>query len=191
METGHAPARIEEVHAHRTSHRRHRGCRATDAWVQALIDGFYRSTLEREGDAGGKAHWTSVIRGGRTPASVAAHFYASDEYHQRVGGTDRAWIADLYDELLLRTADEAGPGYWVDQLVAGAPRHRVALAFYQSLESRLTRVSGLYDSLLGRAPDPCGRSHWAQVLADGHDLRLATFLASSGEYLGRATTRFG
>ena len=81
--------------------------------------------------------------------------------------------------------------YWVDQLNAGRSRHVVSLAFYQSLESRMTRVTGLYRALLGRTPDVQGRAHWAEVLLDGQDLRLATFLASSGEYFGRAGTRFG
>ena len=160
-------------------------------WVNALVDGYYRSTLGRAGDPGGVAHWTGVIRAGRSPASVAADFYASAEYHRLAGGTDRAWIADLYDELLLRAPEPGGVQYWVDQLAAGKSRHVVSLAFYQSLESRMTRVTGLYDALLGRTPDVQGRAHWAEVLLDGQDLRLATFLASSGEYFGRAGTRFG
>ena len=166
------------------------GYAGSDEWVRALVDGYYRSTLGRAGDAGGTAHWTSVIRSGRTPASVAADFYGSEEYHRLAGGTDAAWITDLYDELLLRTPEAGGVQYWVGQLAAGKGRHEVALAFYQSLESRMTRVDGLYDALLGRAPDPQGRAHWAEVLLDGQDLRLATFLARSGEYFGRAGARF-
>jgi hypothetical protein len=163
----------------------------SEEWVSALVDGYYRSTLGRAADAAGKAHWTEVIRSGRTPASVAADFYGSGEYHQLAGGTDQAWIADLYDELLLRTPEPGGVQYWVDQLAGGKSRHDVSLAFYQSLESRLTRVTSLYDRLLGRAPDAHGRAYWAEVLLDGQDLRLATFLASSGEYFGRAGVRFG
>ena len=163
----------------------------SEEWVRALVDDFYRSTLGRTGDPGGTAHWTSVIRSGRTPASVAADFYGSAEYHQLSGGTDEAWIADLYDELLLRAPEPGGVQYWVGQLAAGKTRHDVSLAFYQSLESRLTRVTGLYEDLLGRVPDAGGWAYWAQVLLDGQDLRLATFLASSGEYFGRAGVRFG
>ena len=163
----------------------------SEEWVRTLVEGYYRSTLGRAGDADGTAHWISVIRAGRTPASVAADFYGSAEYHRLAGGTDAAWITDLYDELLLRTPEPGGVQYWVDQLAAGKSRHDVSLAFYQSLESRLTRVDGLYDALLGRTPDARGRVHWAEVLLDGQDLRLAEFLASSGEYFGRAGTRFG
>jgi hypothetical protein len=159
-------------------------------WVQALVDGYYRSTLGREADAGGRAHWIKVIQSGTSPATVAADFYASREYHARVGGTDPAWVADLYRELLHRTADAGGAAYWVSQLAAGVPRREVALAFYQSLESRQTRTTDLYQKLLGRDPDGPGRAYWAAQLADGQDLRLATNLASSDEYAARAVSRF-
>jgi len=166
-----------------------RGFAGSDQWIQALIDGYYRSTLGRDADATGRAFWIEVIRTGTAPATVAADFYASDEYHRRIGGTDAAWIADLYEELLHRTPDQAGAAYWVGQLAAGVPRRDAALAFYQSLESRHTRVGGLYDALLGRAPDRAGRDHWAAVLLDGHDLRLSVNLATSDEYHARAATR--
>jgi hypothetical protein len=162
----------------------------SDEWIQALVDRYYRSTLGRDADPGGRAHWIKVLRSGTTPAQVAADFYASEEYHRRVGGTDPAWIADLYRELLLRPADAGGSAYWVGQLAGGVPRRQVALAFYQSLESRWTRVDGLYAALLGRTPDRGGRSHWANVLTNGRDLELATFLAASDEYLSRSVTRF-
>ncbi len=166
-----------------------RGYAGSEEWVRALVERYYRSTLGRAGDPDGTAHWTAAIRAGRSPANVAADFYGSDEYHRLAGGTDAAWVTDLYDELLLRLPEPGGVEYWVDQ-VAAKGRHTVALAFYQSLESRLTRVDGLYDQLLGRVPDAGGRAHWAGVLQDGQDLRLATFLASSGEYFGRAGVRF-
>jgi len=183
--------RIAELAAGRSRADVVRGFAGSDAWIQALIDGYYRSTLGRDADAGGRAHWINVIRSGTAPATVAADFYASDEYHRRVGGTDAAWIDDLYQELLDRTPEASGAAYWVGQLAAGVPRRDAALAFYQSLESRQTRVTGLYQALLGRDPDRGGRDHWAGVLADGHDLRLSVNLASSEEYYARAASRAG
>jgi len=182
--------RLAELAAGRSRADLVRGFAGSDQWIQALVDSYYRSTLGRPADAGGRAHWIKVLRSGVSPATVAADFYASREYHARVGGTDAAWIADLYRELLQRDADAGGAAYWVGQLAAGVPRRDAALAFYQSLESRLTRVSGLYQALLGREPDRAGRMHWAGVLADGQDLRLAVNLATSDEYFGRAATRF-
>jgi len=182
--------RLAELAAGRSRADVVRSFAGSDQWIQALVDDFYRSTLGRPADAAGRAFWIKVIRSGVAPAVVASDFYASDEYHRRVGGTDAAWIADLYDELLERPADQAGAAYWVGQLAAGTPRRQAALAFYQSLESRLTRVTGLYQALLGRDPDVAGRAHWAGVLADGHDLRLSVDLATSDEYWGRASRRF-
>lgn len=158
----------------------------SDEWVAALVDRYYRSTLGRTADEAGRRHWIQVIRSGRTPAEVASFFYASAEYHRLAGGTDRAWITDLYEELLLRTPDTAGLEFWTHRLAAGADRSLVASDFYASLESRRTRVSSLYDSLLGRTPDHAGHAYWSEVLQDGQDIRLATFLASSAEYYERA-----
>lgn len=162
----------------------------SDEWVRGLVDGYYQSTLGRSADEGGRAHWIRLIQSGRTPASVAAEFYASAEYHALAGGTDRAWISDLYAELLHRQPDPGGLEHWLKTRAAGTSRQRVASDFYQSIESRQTRVTGLYQALLGRAPDAGGRAYWAGLLADGHDLRLAKFLAASDEYVHRATVRF-
>lgn len=160
----------------------------SDEWIGVIVDGLYRSTLGRGPDAVGRAHWIQVIRSGRTPADVASYFYASDEYFRRAGGTNLAWVSDLYSEILGRTADAGGLSFWVGRS-ATVPRPSIAHDFYQSLESRRDRVHGLFDTLLGRAPDADGWSYWAQVLTNGRDVDLAMFLAASDEYFARATRR--
>ncbi|MGK2929322.1 MAG: DUF4214 domain-containing protein [Acidimicrobiales bacterium] len=158
-------------------------------WVSVLITQFYASTLDRAPDARGLDHWIDQINGGMTPAAVASRFYASPEYFNRSGGTTRAWVTDLYREILLRAPDAAGLEHWARKADAGMSRIVIATDFYGSLESRRTRVTGLYASLLGRAPDSGGLSHWADRLTDGRDLELAVLLASGPEYYQRATTR--
>ena len=74
------------------------GFTRSDEWVSVLIDGYYRSTLGRAPDPGGRAHWIATIKAGMKPADVAARFYASAEYFQRSGGTNEAWVTDLYAE---------------------------------------------------------------------------------------------
>lgn len=165
------------------------GLAYSDAWVGAMVDRFYRSTLGRTPDAAGRAYWVQVIRSGRSPAEVAAHFFASDEYFASTGGTTDAWVRDLYEQLLGRQGDEEGVRHWVDRVNRGA-REPVAVEFYQSVESRGVRVDGLYDLLLARDPDDRGFVYWIFRLADGQDVRLAVDLASSAEYFGRATQRF-
>ena len=60
------------------------------------------------------------------------------------------------------------------------------MRFYQSDESRRTRVQALYQELLGRGTDNGGETFWAGVLSNGDDLALAANLAASDEYFNRA-----
>lgn len=161
----------------------------SDEWVSALVTGFYASTLDRDPDDAGLRHWIAEIAAGATPAAVAAHFYASPEYYVRSGDTDRAWISDLYREILLREPEEDGLQHWVDEAESGVALATIAADFYGSLESRHTRVTGLYDALLARTPDQGGLGHWADRLRDGRDIELAVVLAASAEYHARATER--
>lgn len=158
-------------------------------WVSALITHFYDSTLDRAPDAGGLQHWIDAIDRGMTPAAVASRFYASPEYFNRSGGTNRGWVTDLYREILLREPDPGGLDHWADKAAAGVSHVVIAGDFYGSLESRRTRVTGLYASLLDRAPDTNGLAHWSGRLTNGRDLDLAVMLASSAEYYQRAATR--
>lgn len=161
----------------------------SDEWIGVIVDGLYRSTLGRAADADGRAHWVQVIRSGRTPAEVAAWFYASDEYFARAGGTASGWVQDLYREVLGRPAEADGLAFWVDR-ARWAPRSSIAFDLYQSIESRRDRVDALFQRLLGRVPDAGGWAYWAGVLANGRDVDLAMFLGASDEYYGRAAVRF-
>lgn len=161
----------------------------SDAWVGAMVDRFYRSTLGRAPDADGRAYWVQRIRSGQSPAEVAAHFFASEEYFRSTGGSADAWVRDLYRQLLGRTGDAEGVAHWVDR-VRRSGREPVAVEFYQSVESRGVRVDDLYELLLARKPDDRGFLYWIFRLADGQDVRLAVDLATSEEYLGRAIQRF-
>ena len=162
----------------------------SDEWVGVIVDGLYRSTLGRGPDPAGRSHWVQVIRSGRTPAEVAAWFYASDEYYRRSGNTASSWITDLYTEILGRSPDQGGLWFWVSQTGVRS-RADIAYDFYQSLESRRDRVDTLFRRLLGRGPDAGGWAYWSGVLANGRDVDLAVFLAASEEYHQRSWTRFG
>ena len=162
----------------------------SDAWIGALVDRYYVSTLGRHADDAGKRFWIGAIGAGESPAEVAAEFFASDEHYARVGGTDRDWIADLYQQLLGRRVDRSGLDYWLGVLHRSS-RRDVAIVLYQSVESRQRRVRGLYQLLLGRQPDGTGLDYWTGQLGDGQDVRLAVELASCDEYVQRARRRFG
>lgn len=157
----------------------------SEEWTTVVVQDLYVGTLGREADAEGASYWASQLRNGRSVASTASQFYGSPEYVQAEGGSWSGWITDLYHELMNRSPDSSGLGYWKSQAeLRGSGL--VAYDFYQSGESRRARVQALYQKLLGRNSDPAGLDYWADVLKSGDDLALASFLASSDEYFTRA-----
>jgi dienelactone hydrolase len=162
----------------------------SDAWLGAIVTDLYTATLGRPPDVSGLAFWVETLRSGRySVARVAASFLAADEYHARAGGTDEAWVAALYREVLGRPATAGDVEYWVAQ--AGLHgRGSAARNVYGSLESRRDRVTELYEHLLGRRPERDGLDYWADRVAREGDLALARSLAASAEYAARARTRF-
>ncbi len=66
----------------------------------------------------------------------------------------------------------------------------MAYAIYQSVESRIDRVTTLYSDLLHRAPDAGGLAYWVGALPRLGDLTLARQLADSAEYFTVASNRF-
>lgn len=163
----------------------------SDEWIGALVDDLYQTTLGRLPDPAGRTNWINVLRGGTPAAEVAARFYASDEYFNRVGGTNGDWVRAMYQAVLHRSPDPTGFASWVDALARGTGRTTVARGFMWSVESRTDRVVALYQALLGRGPDPTGLATWTRRLLDGHDVNLASTLATSQEYFNRAGARFG
>jgi hypothetical protein len=162
----------------------------SDAWIAAIVTDLYEATLGRAPDPAGLRYWTGQLASGRrTVAQAAASFYGSPEHLRRSGGTVEAWIADLYDEVLGRAPDASGLAYWVRR-TAAIGRERVAASFYESPESRRTRVRTLYEHLLDRAPDPSGLAHWSARVQREGDLALAVSLVSSAEYGRRSVARF-
>lgn len=167
------------------------GLAASQAWIDRIVTRFYQDTLGRDPDAEGLQYWANEIATGhRSVAEVAGELYASDEYYRGLGGgTDTSWVADLYQKILHRSADQDGLRYWVSQ-VAMRGRGWVAFNLYQSGESRSDRVTQLYGALLHRAPDGDGLAYWTvQILTRG-DLVLAVDLAASEEYVSLAVDRF-
>ena len=163
---------------------------SSEEWIAVSIRRFYQDTLDRDPDASGLAYWVGQVRSGRrTLESVAAQLYSSSEYYRNAGGTDEAWVTDLYDKVLHRAPDAGGLQYWTGQ-VASRGRASVASRIYASPESRRDRVTALYEALLGRGPDPSGLAYWSERVATTGDLELAVRLVDSGEYIRRAGIRF-
>jgi len=90
----------------------------------------------------------------------------------------------VYRKLLGRPPDAAGLDYWVDQVTASG-RTRVAQRFYETPESRRTRVLDVL-SPLGRLPTETELAAWRTRLGQIGDLALAAEVAASADVVRAA-----
>ena len=74
-----------------------------------FVDAIYTAILGRPPDAAGKAYWVAQVNG-RGSSSVAADFYQSQESRARR-------VSNLYDQLMHRSVDVDGRGYWANRLL--------------------------------------------------------------------------
>lgn len=159
----------------------------SDEWLTVVVTDLYQQALDRGPDRDGLAFWIDQLRAGALVNRVASLIYSSDEYYATAGGTDAAFVADLYGRILGRAPDGPGQTHWQDQ-VTTLGRGRVAALFFASVESRGDRVDALYRQILGRPAEPAGRAHWIDQLATINDVRLAVLFASSTESIERASS---
>lgn len=164
-----------------------RALAVSDEWAGVRVDDLYRTILGRGADRAGRRAWVAEIAAGMRLEDVAARFYGSTEYFNRVGATNLDFVTSLYERILGRSPDRAGRDAWVHALEhGGSSRRRVAAGFYASIESRRQRVTTLYTEILGRRPDAGGLETWARYLRTSGDVTLASKLAASAEYYQRA-----
>lgn len=99
----------------------------------------------------------------------------------------KAFINRLYQNILLREADESGLYFWYNRLtVDGATAAAVTANFVFSQEFENQNVSDdvfverMYLTMMNRGSDPSGKAYWLDVLNSGFSRRyvLAKFVSS-------------
>ncbi|MCC2958623.1 DUF4214 domain-containing protein [Massilia sp. IC2-477] len=87
----------------------------------AEVQKLYVAYFSRPADPAGLAYWTNILE--KDPngyQQMAATFSATNEYRLVFAGMDnRAIIAEVYDNLFGRPAEQAGVDYWVGQMATG------------------------------------------------------------------------
>jgi hypothetical protein len=119
--------------------------RFADQTVAYDIDGnagqAYRifSAFHRTPDIAGLSYWTNQIDHGRSLASVAANFIASNEFKATFGDpatlTTSRFLDVAYQNILGRAPDAAGKAYWQGQIDQGLSRAVVLASFTESAEN--------------------------------------------------------
>ena len=103
--------------------------------VGADVFRLYRAVFLREPDNGGFTYWHTLSSNGLSLHSVASEFAASPEFVQTYGNLDaRAFVRQLYRNVMKREPDTGGWNYWVSVLGAGSSRGDVVVFFSQSTE---------------------------------------------------------
>jgi hypothetical protein len=124
-----------------------------------------------------------------TPAVMNPVNVARLQLREDLTATQR-YVANLYEGLLGRTADDGGVAFWAGLLDGGARRIDVALALEASPEYRLRVINEAYMQILNRQVDPSGLGTWAQYLAQGGTTTgMQAALFGSAEYFALQQNR--
>jgi len=123
----------------------------------SLVTHFYRSILNRDPDAPGKAFWDSeTARLTGLGANVnevwflmANYFFNSNEYIA-ANKSNTAFMIDVYNTFFNRPPDQGGFDYWMSQMNAGLSREGVIFWFMFSPEFR-TFTQGIFGNSPARA----------------------------------------
>lgn len=179
------------------SHLQHGGSRSelttlithSDEYYDQRIQQAYQDYLGRSADASGLATWRALLQSGLTDEQLEAAFIGSAEFYNHAGGSDRAWVEEMYFDLLGRAPDAAGEAYWTNVLAQGGSRSQVAAGFAASIERDGQAVRNDYLSFLGRQPSQSEVDHWVNAFHNGatNEQVVAGFTASD-EYFNQQTS---
>jgi hypothetical protein len=100
---------------------------------------------------------------------------------------NQQYISGTYEDVLGRSADAAGLGFWTNALQQGTPRQAVATALTHSDEYYTDVITPAYELFLGREPDPAGLSYWINAMHRGlTDQQLQADFIGSTEFYSHA-----
>ena len=112
---------------------------------------LYATAFGRVADEAGLRYWTGMLDEGLSRDALADAFAASPEFAALAGpgADDAAFVAGLYDRVLIREADAAGLEFWVSLLESDAlDRGDILEHFADSPEMMDLVASDLEDGIL-------------------------------------------
>jgi uncharacterized delta-60 repeat protein len=124
----------------------------------------YHNYLGRDASPAEVNGWLAALSQGFTLEQALALIVGSNEYYQRVGGTNTAWLDHVYGDLLARPRDPGSQAF-LDALNHGAPRSSIVAAIEVSQEFETRLVNNMYVALLNRPAGPNEASLWFGLLS--------------------------
>jgi hypothetical protein len=153
--------------------------------IDPIVTTMYHDYLFRAPDAAGLLYWRGIWQRDGEPDNVTAGIVGSEEFYQSAGGTNRAWVTEMYRRLLHREPDLAGLDYWTGKLDSEQlDRFHVILGFVQSVENFHLLVRGWFNQYLSRNPSAQEEDLYFQQLVAGATQRTIQIeLLDTNEYL--------
>lgn len=136
-------------------------------YFSSVVSSDYSHFLGRGPDAAGLAFWDSLMGQGLTDEQLDAQLIGTPEYFNHAGGSNQAWVNQMYFDLLGRAPDMAGEAAWVNALGAGMPRSLAAYGFASSAEREEIIVRNDYQVFLGRQASSTEVAGWVNGFSDG------------------------
>jgi uncharacterized protein YkwD len=135
------------------------------------VEGWYQAYLGRAAASSEAQAWVNWMLSGASQENALAGILSSNEYYNRVGGTDPQYIQSLYSQLLHRTASTQEVSVW-QTVLAGQARWAAVQAMLSSPEYRTDQVAGYYTSLLRRSPSPAEIAAWVNSGMNLTEIRI-------------------
>jgi parallel beta-helix repeat protein len=154
---------------------------------QLVVKAYYLRFLHRTPDDAGLAFFANYLQNGGRDEDLIASLVASPEYFNRAGGTNRAFVAQAYLDILRRVADPGSLDAWTSLLNAGTINwSQFVQALANSTEYRQNLVQSDYLTLLQRVADNAGQSFWVgQMQAGMTDEDFMAVLVGCQEYFNQ------
>jgi hypothetical protein len=152
-----------------------------------LVTQVYQQYLKRGPDQAGLDGWVNFLANGLSDEQLEADFIGSPEYIASHGGTGRAWVTGMYQDLLGRTPSSAEVDAWVNLLNGGMAPTQVAYGFAASREREGQRIRADYSAYLGRSPSQAEVDAWVALFVQGYSNEnvIAGFVASEEYFHAR------
>jgi uncharacterized protein (TIGR03118 family) len=152
----------------------------SNEFLEGVIQQAYRNYLGRSAESGGLQFWLSQMRQGLTDARLDADFIGSPEFFNHTGGSNTAWVNEMYFDLLGRAPDTGGLAFWVNALTHGIDRVAIASGFAGSLEHLTAMIQADYRTYLGRAASQAEVNAWVRAFEQGltNEQIIAGFVGS-------------
>lgn len=159
----------------------------TDEYRGVDVDRVFHRYLRRAADPGGRTYWVNSIENGKSLRQFRAQLFGSNEYFTKAGGTNAAFVARAYEDVLGRKPDPSGQAYWTNKANNGTERGLIARQFLSSAEAKRTIVRDQFLRFLDRQPTQAELDNWIVALDSANgEQALVGSLAGSAAYFTRS-----